>query len=83
MTNCVGCGSPGKFSIMLAVALNPDDSIHYHLPNQIARNHHSDIREVWFCKKCMRYVEDNLRASILYLQYETKATDQWIKARSS
>jgi hypothetical protein len=72
---CVGCGTPSKYSIHLALGIQADRLValpRYYLPNQHARGPHAPpvIEEVHFCVECMRTVEDNLRATILYLQAE-------------
>ena len=74
---CICCNSEGKFSILLTEGTYGDQNIRMkrlYLPNQNVRessDEHPDlIKEVWFCHKCMRKVEDNLRATILYLKAE-------------
>jgi len=74
--DCVCCRQPAKGSIQLAAG--PDGPqrgmIRYYLPNEFVRNEvpegASDIQEVSFCATCMRTIEDNLRATILYLRAE-------------
>lgn len=73
---CVCCGKPGRFSIVLAVGINnpPVHIPRYYIPNDSVRESAGtslDPSEVIpFCEECMRTVEDNLRATILYLQAE-------------
>jgi hypothetical protein len=73
---CVCCGEPGKFSIILAVGPNnkPVDIDRYYIPNENVREHIGtgmDVSQVVpFCADCMRRVEDNLRATIIYIQSE-------------
>ncbi len=70
--NCITCGNPAKISILLAVGPhgNPEnDTERWYLPNQIARQE-DHLTETWFCSTCMRTLEDNFRATLLYLQVE-------------
>jgi hypothetical protein len=72
---CIGCGQPSEYSIQLAVGSQANRLValpRYYLPNQHARNPEFPlvIDEIHLCKKCMRSVEDALRATILYLQAE-------------
>jgi hypothetical protein len=74
---CVACGDPGKFSIILAASSSNDpvEVPRYYIPNEGVREYIGtpmDVsKEVPFCGVCMRAVEDNLRATILYLQAES------------
>lgn len=76
MPACVCCGENASFSILLAGSDDPD-GMRWYIPNQSVRDTppgiHNPIQEVWFCWACMRKVEDNLRATIGYLQKEAKA----------
>ena len=65
MPTCSVCKEPGKYSVLLG-----GDIDRLYLPNQNARDVNRDINEVWFCAPCMRTIEDNLRATVLYLQQE-------------
>ena len=72
---CVCCGKPGKQSIVLAVGPNhkPVDIGRDYIPNYNVRHFvgkgQMDVTKIVpFCRTCMRTVEDNLRATILYLQ---------------
>jgi hypothetical protein len=72
---CVCCGKDSKYSIRLAEGPQASDLVdlpRYYLPNMGARDpaHPADLREIYFCKECMRPVEDAVRATILYLQAE-------------
>jgi hypothetical protein len=74
---CICCGQPGQYSILLAEGLNKDglDIPRYYIPNAFVRQHEkeegrSETEEMMFCHPHMRAVEDNLRATILYLQAE-------------
>jgi hypothetical protein len=73
---CIGCGQPGKFSIIVAAGPNnnPVEVERLYIPNETVREHIGtgmDVsREAPFCAKCMRAVEDNFRATIMYLQSE-------------
>jgi hypothetical protein len=73
------CDKPGKYSIILAVGPEGHDSLEIprlYIPNQAVREEMEKqggfqvAGEKWFCHPCMRIVEDNLRATILYLQAE-------------
>ena len=67
---CVCCRKSSKYSVLLAI----DDvrPLRYYLPNQLVREDPADMIEVPFCHKCMRAIEDNLRATIMYLSSEAK-----------
>jgi hypothetical protein len=72
---CICCGKPSKYSVQLAEGSQAKRLLavpRYYLPNQHARNPKfpATMEEIHFCKKCMRSVEDALRATILYLQAE-------------
>jgi hypothetical protein len=72
---CICCGKPSKYSIQLAEGTQAKRLLaipRYYLPNQHARDPKfpTVTEEIHFCKKCMRAVEDALRATILYLQAE-------------
>jgi hypothetical protein len=72
---CVCCGIPAEYTIMLA-----GDRGHYYIPNQITRavegTRFACIKQVPFCRHCMREIEDNLRATIQAL------IDQGIKGNA-
>lgn len=72
--DCVACRKEAKYSILLAPGVNnkPNETPRYYLPNQTAREHDHQ-EETWFCHPCMRFIEDNLRSAILYLQVENGA----------
>ncbi len=72
---CICCGKTGKYSIELAEGSQASRLLatpRYYLPNQHARNPKfpNVIEKIHFCTKCMRSIEDALRATILYLQAE-------------
>jgi hypothetical protein len=72
---CICCGKPSKYSIRLAVGIQANRLValpRYYIPNQHARDPEAPpvIEDIYFCSECMRQVEDNLRATILYLQAE-------------
>jgi hypothetical protein len=51
--------------------VNQDTRIY--LPNQMVRGQgHPCLREIWFCARCMRAVEDALRATINYRIRESR-----------
>ena len=68
---CDGCGKPAKYSIMLASGPRGDDQPieRLYIPNQSVREIGEQF-ERWFCHGCMRALEDNFRATLLYLQTE-------------
>jgi hypothetical protein len=73
---CTCCGKAARWSIVLAVGANnkPDETERYYVPNQGVRQFigtDTDVsKAVPFCPSCMRSIEDNLRATILYMQAE-------------
>jgi len=80
MSECVCCGNPGKFSIMLVGAHETDEQARIYLPNQNVRDSEdfNVSEETWFCHHCMRVIEDNLRATIMYLRSEAPTyKDTW------
>lgn len=64
---CLACKAvPSKYTILLCVS---DERVY--LPNQHVRAQPDGlILEVPFCVRCMKKIENNLRATILYLQSE-------------
>ncbi|OAF14565.1 hypothetical protein AXW67_17610 [Bradyrhizobium neotropicale] len=73
MQQCTCCAAPGQFSILVAAGPGePPLDPRYYLPNQMVRSMANDlgeqIKELWFCKSCIRKVEDNFRATILSLR---------------
>lgn len=75
--SCVACSKPGQYSILVSSTPNEDGAVpgvRHYLPNQTAREH-DKFAELWFCADCMRQVEDNFRATILYLQSENGLVD--------
>jgi hypothetical protein len=79
--DCVCCGKPARYTIQLAVGPSHNDLTRYYIPNDFAREAHGGydpIEEVPFCAACMRPIEDNLRATIGYLQSEAgKSPERW------
>lgn len=74
MTPCKCCGDPGVYNILLAIGPGSDwISERLYLPNQDARLVGEVLQEVWFCRRCMRIIEDNFRATVIYLQLEAAA----------
>jgi hypothetical protein len=78
---CTGCGKPASVTILVAVSPSEDrvTEVRYYIPNQTYRNetdpqfielNNMNLRELPFCASCIRTVEDNFRATILYLQDE-------------
>lgn len=72
---CECCESDARASISLVEDTFIDPPRLY-IPNKYTRKCAKDgtapnqIREVWFCDSCMRKIEDNLRATVTYLQDE-------------
>lgn len=69
---CHGCGLPAEYSVLLSKTRNTGQSppeFRLYIPNQIVRSNEAH-EEVWFCHGCMRSLEDNFRATLLYLQSE-------------
>jgi hypothetical protein len=73
---CVGCGKAAKYSVQLAIGPDGDgDEARYYIPNDFARESPmGNLQEVPFCPTCMRSIEDNLRATVRYLQHESGVT---------
>lgn len=69
---CECCGKPGNFTIVVASGEHSDELLgeRIYLPNQHARKHKGVLRKMAFCKRCMRKVEDAVRAQVLYLRAE-------------
>ncbi len=83
--SCITCGEPSSYSILLAVGEDREGGTRFYLPNLGFRENeknnpvlHRDLaksqEEKWFCRKCMRTIEDNFRATIQYLQTESELT---------
>jgi hypothetical protein len=72
--DCICCKRPGEYSILLAEGMGAEgEGIRWYIPNQRVREaigFHDVQREVWFCRSCMRTLEDNFRATIAYLTAE-------------
>lgn len=79
--DCTCCGKPASYTIQVAVAesQNRVTDVRYYLPNQgfrtetdpqMLRQIRQQLKELPFCPQCVRAVEDNFRATILYLQDE-------------
>lgn len=67
---CYSCGKPGRYSIMLAITGG-----RLYLPNEAVRESepsHPGYGPQSFCTACMRAIEDSLRATVQYLQSESK-----------
>ena len=81
---CICCDKPGASSIIVAAGIHANGSIdRLYLPNQSVRaalesGMDGTMHELWLCRPCMRFVEDNFRASIAYLKSEhgLKYTEQ-------
>lgn len=59
---CYCCNAVAASSIMLV-----DQDGRIYIPNQMVRERgHACLQEIWFCKGCMRAIEDALRATIQY-----------------
>ena len=69
---CVCCNDNAEFSLLLVEGTHGDTSKktpRYYLPNQNVREKNNQS-EVWFCRNCVRKLEDNFRATLQYLQSE-------------
>ena len=74
---CIGCGGHATISVVLARGphgRDTRDDERLYLPNQTVRQGWDEgweqPEQTLFCIACMRKVEDNFRATILYLQAE-------------
>lgn len=64
MEKCFCCKKTASLSVLL---VNADGRIY--IPNQNAREFTPDIiEEIWFCRSCMRLIEDGLRKTISEIQ---------------
>jgi hypothetical protein len=69
VTRCHRCRSEGK-NLSIVVASGPsgddDNKLRYYLPNQTAREipDMAGITTLFFCRDCMRTIEDVFRAAI-------------------
>lgn len=78
-TDCVACDGPGHYTVLLAVGLSmDDDNARYFIPNQHAREEQGSgmdpVRQVTFCRTCMREIEGAMRGTIARLQEENDVT---------
>jgi len=71
---CICCGDPGMTDILLY-----NSNGRYYLSSHSNLLHDECFPECgyvaqwhWFCQRCMHILEDNLRATILYLQSENR-----------
>lgn len=72
-SDCVACDGDGHYTILLAVGIEGEsDNARYYLPNQSAREEHGSgmdpVKQVTFCRHCMRELEDGLRGTIARIQ---------------
>lgn len=68
---CHCCDEEADYSIKVAIGPNGSDgSERIYLPNQSVRESRDELEEMWFCHDCMRFIEDNFRATISYLKEE-------------
>ena len=79
MNICICCGDEAERSVRLFTGpqdpKGPLSAIsRYYIPSQSAQGPR-DAEEAWFCRECMRQVEDNLRATILYIQAENSRVE--------
>lgn len=59
---CYCCQKAAEVSVQLV-----DQDGRIYIPNQMVRKlGHACLREIWFCRPCMRVIEDALRATIQY-----------------
>lgn len=70
LAHCLCCRELAAYSVLLANSGEGDD--YYYLPNQFTRavqgTFQDDVRQVPFCRRCMRFLEDQLRATISSLK---------------
>ena len=59
MNTCQCCKNPAEYNILLF-----GDSERWYIPNQSRDDVPELLEVVWFCKPCMRKIEDNFRATI-------------------
>ena len=78
MELCKCCGKEAEYNILLF-----GDDERWYIPNQSRNDVPELLEEVWFCKACMRSIEDNFRATILYLQSESGLTPRAADAEST
>lgn len=73
---CCGKAANGSIQVMSGTNNPPNRSIRYYLPSDTNRASAGvdfpieELKELPLCPSCMRTVEDNFRATILYLQAE-------------
>jgi hypothetical protein len=81
---CYCCQEEAKCSILVSDGSThqkdkPFEPSRVYLPNQLVRERAITdkglINELWFCHECMRKIEDNLRATILYLKTENNQSE--------
>lgn len=59
---CYCCGAEAQYSVEL---VNQDRRLY--IPNQMVREMgHPCLMAIWFCRPCMRAIEDALRATVGY-----------------
>lgn len=59
---CYCCRMPAEISVSLV-----DQDGRIYIPNQMVRERgHPRMQDIWFCRPCMRTIEDSLRATIQY-----------------
>jgi hypothetical protein len=65
---CYCCKKPADVNVSLV-----DQDGRIYIPNQKVRKYgHPCLMDIWFCRHCMRVLEDTLRATIAYWINENK-----------
>jgi hypothetical protein len=78
-SDCTACGGDGHYTVLLAVGPHADrDDVRYFIPNQAAREEQGSgldpVKQITFCKSCMREIEGAMRGTIARLQEENSVT---------
>lgn len=75
---CLCCPNDAYVTVQLAEGpqgWKHNQTPRLYIPNDHVRANvdmHGSVEEIPFCKTCMRVIEDNFRATVLYLQAENK-----------
>jgi len=73
MKKCYSCPNNAKYSILL---FEYNENNYLYIPNQFSRSNKllPKPKEIWFCIKCMREIEDNFQKTVSRLQSESLPT---------
>lgn len=74
-SDCITCGGDGHYTILLAIGPSAEDgNARYFIPNQHAREEQGSpldpVKQVTFCRPCMREIEGAMRGTIARLHEE-------------